>query len=71
MTIILIVSQITNEKVYNNIIASPFCANAQNIFGAVIKNDDTKEPTQGATVQIKNLKISTTNFINYGRPTGI
>ena len=36
----------------------PFFTKAQNTFKAVIKSEVTKEPIQGATVQIKNLRLS-------------
>lgn len=36
----------------------PFFTKAQNTFKAVIKNEDTKEPIPGATVQIKSLKLT-------------
>jgi len=36
----------------------PSFTKAQNTFKAVIKNGVTKEPIQGATVQIKNLRLS-------------
>src|SRR5665647_3639397 len=31
---------------------------AQNTFVAVIKNEDTKQPLQGASIQIKSLKLT-------------
>ncbi|MEO6868439.1 MAG: TonB-dependent receptor [Ginsengibacter sp.] len=36
----------------------PYFATAQNTFKAVIRNDDTMEPIQGATVQIQSLHLS-------------
>lgn len=38
----------------------PLFTKAQNTFTAVIKNKDTKQPLQGATVQIKKLNLSAT-----------
>ncbi len=39
----------------------PLYPKAQNTFKAVIKNEDTKEPLHGATVQIRSLKLSATS----------
>ncbi|MEO6329699.1 MAG: TonB-dependent receptor [Ginsengibacter sp.] len=36
----------------------PFFTSAQNTFKAIIINENTKEPAQNATVQIKSLKLS-------------
>jgi iron complex outermembrane receptor protein len=41
-----------------------FAAHSQNTLKAIIKNKDTKEPLQGATVQIKNLKTFSTTDSN-------
>ena len=46
------------KKIITIVLLLPFFAAAQNTFKAVIKNDDTKEPIQGATVQIKSLHLS-------------
>jgi outer membrane receptor for ferrienterochelin and colicins len=44
------------KKVITLLLLLPLFTKAQNTFTAVVKNEDTKEPVQGATVQIKSLK---------------
>jgi outer membrane receptor for ferrienterochelin and colicins len=45
------------KKLIPLLLLLPLFVKAQNTFTAVIKNEDTKEPVQGATVQIKSLKL--------------
>lgn len=46
------------KKFITILLILPLFSKAQNTFSAVIKNEETKEPIQGATVQIKGLKIT-------------
>ncbi|MEO7120811.1 MAG: TonB-dependent receptor [Ginsengibacter sp.] len=46
------------KKIITIVLLLPLFAAAQNTFKAVIKNDDTKEPIQGVTVQIQSLHLS-------------
>ena len=46
------------KKITILILLLPLFATAQNTFKAVIKNEDTKAPIAGATVQIKNLHLT-------------
>jgi outer membrane receptor for ferrienterochelin and colicins len=46
------------KKIVTIVLLLPLFATAQNTFKAAIKNDDTKEPIPGATVQFKSLHLS-------------
>jgi len=46
------------KKIVTILLLLPLFTKAQNSFVAVIKDQDTKQPLQGASIQIKDLKLS-------------
>jgi len=45
------------KKILVIILLFPLFTSAQNSFKAIVKNDNTKEPLEGATVRVKGLQI--------------
>lgn len=46
------------KKFITILLLLPIITTAQNTFKAVIRNEDTKEPIPGASIQVKSLKLS-------------